>query len=249
MPLLDILRFPGRRRLTTQPRDLSASLALAQGAGAEEVVPSWRGVLHAYAFWLALAAAASLVALAPGAHARLASVIYGTALCALFAISGLYHRWRWSPRWRPLLRRLDHSTIFLFIAASTTPIALLVLTGGLRTAVLVTAWVGALAGIAMSAAWIDAPRGLVALSYVAVGCAAGAGLPQIVARVPLTPLLLLGLGGVLYVLGAVVYATRRPDPWPRSFGFHEIFHGLVVAAAACHFVAMVAWIVPGATAP
>ena len=153
----------------------------------EDVVPSWRGLLHAYAFWAALVAGSSLVALAPTADARLASGIYGTALCALFAVSGLYHRWRWDPRWRPLLRRLDHSTIFLFIAASTTPIALLVLTGAMRTTVLLIVWLGAVAGIVLRMAWIDAPRGLVAFSYVAVGCAAGAALPQIVARLPLAP--------------------------------------------------------------
>ena len=96
----------------------------------------------------------------------------------------------------------------------------------------------------MTAAWIEAPRGLVALSYVAVGCAALTGLPQTVSRLALTPLLLLGLGAVFYIIGAVVYALRRPDPWPRTFGFHEIFHSLVVAAAACHFVAMLVWIVP-----
>ena len=178
----------------------------------------------------------------------MASGIYGGALCSLFAISGLYHRWRWNPRWRPLLRRLDHSTIYLFIAASTTPVALLVLTDALQSIVLLTVWLGALAGIAMSAAWIDAPRGLVALSYVVVGCAATAGFPQLVVRLPLAPLLLLGLGGALYILGAGVYATRRPDPWPYSFGFHEVFHGLVVMAAASHFLAMIAWIVPRATA-
>ena len=214
----------------------------------EEVIPAWRGLLHVYAFWLALIAATALLALAPTADARVASGIYGAALCALFAISGLYHRWRWNPRWRPLLRRLDHSTIFLFIAASTTPLALPVLTGPQRTTVLLAVWLGAVAGIAMSAAWIDAPRGLVALSYVTVGCAAAAGLPQMFDRLALTPLLLFGVGGVLYAIGAVVYATRRPDPWPRSFGFHEVFHGLVVAAAASHFVAMIAWIVPGASA-
>jgi hemolysin III len=213
----------------------------------EEVIPTWRGLLHAYVFWLALGAAAALLAIAPTADARVASGIYGGALCSLFAISGLFHRWPWNPRWRPLLRRLDHSTIFLFIAASTTPVALLVLSGTLQTAVLLTVWLGALAGLAMSAAWIDAPRGLVALSYVTVGCAATAGIPQLVARLPLTPLLLLAAGGALYILGAAVYAIRRPDPWPRSFGFHEVFHALVVAAAACHFLA-IAWIVPGAAA-
>ena len=124
----------------------------------EEVIPTLRGVLHAYAFWVALGAAIVLVALAPGLQARVACAIYGAALCALFAISALFHRWRWNPRWRPLLRRLDHSTIFLFIAASTTPIALLVMSGGLQTAVLLLVWLGAAAGILMTAAWIDAPR-------------------------------------------------------------------------------------------
>ena len=118
------------------------------------------------------------------------------------------------------------------------------LTGPVQTAVLLLGWIGALAGIAMSAAWIDAPRGLVAFSYVAVGCAAMTGLPQAASRLAFTPLLLLGLGGAFYIVGAVVYALRRPDPWPRTFGFHEIFHGLVVVAAACHFVAMLVWILP-----
>jgi hemolysin III len=214
-------------------------------AHVEELTPTWRGVLHAYAFWFALVAAVLLIALAPDPGARLAAGIYGAGMCALFAVSGVYHRWRWSPRWRPLVRRLDHSTIYVFIAASITPLALLVLTGPVQAAVLLLGWSGALAGIAMSAAWIEAPRGLVALSYVAVGCAALTGLPQTLSRVALTPLLLLGLGALLYIAGAVVYALRRPDPWPRTFGFHEIFHGLVVVAAACHFLAMVIWIVPG----
>lgn len=213
-------------------------------AHVEEVPPTWRGVLHAYAFWFALAAAALLIALAPSPDARLAAAIYGAGMCALFAVSGLYHRWRWNPRWRPLVRRLDHSTIYVFIAASITPLALLVLTGPVQTAVLLLAWIGALAGVAMSAAWIDAPRGLVALSYVAVGCAAMTGLPQTASRLAFAPLLLLGLGGAIYIVGAVVYALRRPDPWPRTFGFHEIFHSLVVVAAACHFVAMLVWILP-----
>jgi hemolysin III len=212
----------------------------------EEIVPTLRGVLHAYAFWVALGGAIVLVALAPGPQARVACAIYGAALCALFAISGLYHRWRWNPRWRPLMRRLEHCTIFHVIAASTPPIALLVMSGGLQTAVLLLVWLGAAAGIVMTAAWIDAPRGLVALSYVAVGCAATAGLPQMLERMQSLPLLLLGLGGLLYISGAAVYATRRPDPWPCSFGFHEVFHVLVIAAAASHFTALSIWIVPGA---
>ena len=220
--------------------------SLSPAASIAELVPTWRGRLHAYAFWFALTAAAALIALAPGSEARLASAVYGSGLCALFAVSGLYHRWRWNPRWRPLLRRLDHSTIYVFIAASTTPLAVIVLSGALQTAVMVAVWLGAAAGVAMSVAWIDAPRGLQATAYVVVGCAATAGLPQILSRLPAAPLVLLGAGGLLYILGAAVYDTHRPDPWPRSFGFHEVFHGLVVLAATSHFVATSAWIVPSA---
>jgi hemolysin III len=216
------------------------------GATAEELLPLLRGLLHAYAFCAALAAAPLLVLAAPTGTARTAAAIYGGALCALFAISALYHRWRWDPRWRPLLRRLDHSTIYIFIAASTTPLALLVLSGAMQSLVLAGAWLGALGGVAMSAAWIDAPRGLVALSYVLVGWAAAAGAPQIIDRLSVAPLVLLALGALLYLLGAVVYATRRPDPWPSIFGFHEIFHGLVIAASATHFATMAGWVVPGA---
>lgn len=214
----------------------------------DEVVPLLRGLLHAYAFCAALVAAPLLVMLAPTSAARTSAVIYGTALCALFAISALYHRWRWDPRWRPLLRRLDHSTIYIFIAASATPLALLILSGTLQTVVLISAWLGALGGIAMTLAWIDAPRALVALSYVLLGSAAVAGAPQIIARLPLAPLLLLAAGALLYMTGAAVYATRRPDPWPAIFGFHEIFHGLVLAAAATHFATMIGWVITGAPA-
>src|SRR3954451_5278149 len=123
-------------------------------------IPRLRGVTHAYAFWLALVASAALVALTPDGDARVAAAVYGVGLCALFGGSGLYHRWRWHPRWRPLLRRVDHSTIFLFIAASYTPLGMLVLTGRVQWIVLGTVWVGALAGVIFSVAWIGAPRAL-----------------------------------------------------------------------------------------
>src|SRR4051794_12627157 len=212
----------------------------------EEVIPRLRGVLHAYAFWFAAVAAATLVALAPTDRARVAAAIYGTGLCALFAASGLYHRWRWHPRWKPLLRRLDHSTIYLFIAASSTPIALLVLSGTLQVVVLTTVWAGAALGIAFALAWIDAPRLLTAGTYLAVGWAGVVTVPQLLSEVGVAPFLLFLAGGILYSLGATVYAARRPDPWPRTFGFHELFHTLVIAAAVVHFIAMAAWVVPHA---
>ncbi len=209
-------------------------------------VPLLRGVLHAWAFWFALAAGAVLLALAPGAQARVAALVYGVGLCALFAGSGLYHRWRWNPRWRPLLRRIDHATIFVFIAASYTPIALLVLEGSLRTVVLVGVWAGAAGGVIFSVAWITAPRVLTAGTYLALGWFAVVTIPQLLDRLDAVPLALMGAGGLLYTLGAVVYAAKRPNPWPRTFGFHEVFHTFVTLAAAAHFAAMAGWVIPGA---
>src|SRR3954453_2614277 len=206
-------------------------------------IPRLRGVLHAYAFWLALVAAALLVALTPGGAPRAAAAVYGFGLCALFGGSGLYHRWRWHPRWRPLLRRVDHSTIFLFIAASYTPVGMLVLSGTVRWAVLVTVWAGALLGVTFSVAWISAPRAVCACLYVALGWVAIICFPQLWAALPVTPVILIATGGVLYTIGAVIFALGRPNPWPRTFGFHEIFHVFVILAAAAHFVAMAGWIV------
>jgi len=206
-------------------------------------IPRLRGVTHLYAFFCATVAAALLVVLAPGGVARGASAVYGLGLCALFGGSALYHRWRWNPRWRPVLQRIDHSTIFVFIAASYTPVCLLVLSGTVRWVVLVTVWTGALAGVALSVAWITAPRVLASACYVALGWVAVIASPQLVSALPLVPLVLIITGGVLYTVGAVVFSFQRPNPWPRVFGFHEIFHAFVVLAATAHFVALAGWVV------
>jgi hemolysin III len=224
----------------------ATSILLRDPGEDETVVPVLRGVSHALAFWLALVAACLLVRVAP-VPARAPALIYGIGLCALFAVSGLYHRWRWDRRWRPLLRRLDHSTIFIFIAASCTPLGLLLLSGPMRTIVVLGVWLSALGGVVLSVAWISAPRALVAASYVGVGGVALAALPQLLDRLGAAPLLLLGLGALLYCLGAAVYAFKRPDPWPLMFGFHEVFHTLVILAAASHFIALAGWIIPNAT--
>jgi hemolysin III len=218
----------------------------AQRFVADEVIPRLRGLLHAHAAWVAAAASVVLVALAPTGGARVAALIYGAGLIALFSASALYHRWRGDPRWKPWLRRLDHSTIFVFIAASYTPVGLLVLDGTLQTVVLVSVWAGAAAGVTLSLAWISAPRWLVAASYLAVGWVAVIALPELWSEVGAAPFLLLAAGGALYSLGAAVYAIRKPNLWPRTFGFHEVFHALVIAAALAHFVAMAGWVVPSA---
>jgi hemolysin III len=218
----------------------------AQRFVADEVIPRLRGMLHAHAAWVAGGASIVLVALAPTAAARMAAVIYGAGLIALFSASALYHRWPGDPRWKPWLRRLDHSTIFVFIAASYTPVGLLVLHGTLQTVVLVSVWAGATAGVTLSLAWITAPRWLVAASYLAVGWVAVIALPELWREVGPAPFVLLAAGGALYSLGATVYAIRKPNLWPRTFGFHEVFHTLVIAAALVHFIAMAGWVVPSA---
>lgn len=211
---------------------------------ADELIPILRGVLHQWAFFFALAAAALLVILSPTGTARVAAVVYGGGLCLMLAASALYHRWKCSPRVRIMLCRIDHSAIYVFMAASFTPVGLLVLEGATRWAVLTAVWAGALGGVTLSVAWVTAPRVLFAISYVALGWAMVIAFPQLLSSLDLTPILLFGIGGVLYSVGAVIYAARWPDPWPHTFGFHEIFHALVVAAALIHFVAMAGWVIP-----
>ena len=232
------------RRRSPSPRSLGHVKDALERLVDEELRPRLRGVIHAYAFWVALGAGVALVAVAHGARARTAAAVYALGLCALFAGSAVYHRWRWDPRWRPLLRRVDHSTIFVFIAASYTPVALLVLQGALARVVLIVVWVGALAGIVFSLAWITAPRALVAATYLALGWVAVIVMPQMIRNAGVTPTVLIAVGGLLYSVGATVYALRRPDPWPATFGFHEVFHTLVTTAAAVHFVAIAGWVVP-----
>jgi hemolysin III len=208
-----------------------------------DLIPALRGVLHQWAFWFALAAAAALVALAPSG-ARLAAVIYGAGLCLMLAASALYHRLKCSDGLRAWLCRIDHSAIYVFMAASYTPVGLLVLDGTARWMVLGSVWGGCLAGVALSVAWVTAPRVLFALTYVALGWVIVIAFPQLTAELELAALVLLGAGGLLYTGGAVIYALRRPNPWPSTFGFHEVFHALVVAAAITHFVAMAGWVIP-----
>jgi hemolysin III len=211
-----------------------------------DLIPRLRGRLHQHAVWVSAAAAGVLVALAPTERARLAALIYGAGLCVLFGASALYHRWPGPPHWKPILRRIDHSAIFVFIAASYTPVGLLVLEPRTGTVILAAAWIAAAVGVTLSVCWIEAPRWTHALCYVATGWIALAALPQLLDRAGVTPFVLFAVGGAIYSLGALVYAARKPDPWPRVFGFHEVFHAMVIAAALVHFVAMAGWVIPGA---
>jgi hemolysin III len=212
------------------------------------LIPTLRGVSHAAACVLAVAAAIVLLVLADGTRATVAVIVYGAGLVALFGGSALYHRWPGPRRFKPLLRRIDHSTIFVFIAASYTPVALIVMDGPVAWVLLVGAWAGAIAGVVFSLGWIDAPRPLIAGSYLALGWLAVIATPQLLRALDAVPVILFVAGGVLYSAGAIVYARQRPNPWPRTFGFHEVFHALVILAAAAHYVAMIGWVVPEAGA-
>jgi hemolysin III len=208
-----------------------------------DFIPALRGVLHQWAFWFALAAGAALVSLAP-TGARLAALIYGAGLCLMLAASALYHRLNCGPSLRSALCRIDHSAIYVFMAASYTPLALLLLEGTSRWVVLASVWAGALFGVMLSVAWITAPRVLNAIAYVALGWAAVIAFPELSSDLDVAPLVLFAAGGLLYSVGAVIYALRRPNPWPTTFGFHEVFHALVIAAALTHFVAIAGWVIP-----
>jgi hemolysin III len=206
--------------------------------------PSLRGVIHQWSFFVALVAGAALIVWAPAGRATAAAAIYAVALAGLLGTSALYHRITWRPRARAWLRRLDHAMIFVLIAGTYTPFALLVLDGTLQTVVLVGVWSGAAAGIVFTMLWVDAPAWLTAATYVALGWFSIIAIPEITARAGAGALVLLAVGGLAYTAGAVVYARRRPDPRPATFGYHEIFHVLVVVAAAAHFSAVAAFALP-----
>jgi hemolysin III len=197
--------------------------------------PVLRGVSHEIAAFVALAAWIALVAAAAPGRGRFAAIVYGATLLALFTVSALYHRPTWAPRQRLLWRRLDHAAIFLLIAGTYTPFCLLL--GGTAGAVeLAIVWGGAALGVVQSVVWPRAPKPLVAAVYVALGWAIVPLTPALSGALGVPALGFLLAGGVAYTVGAVVYALRRPDPFPRVFGYHEVFHALVVLAAALHFV-------------
>jgi hemolysin III len=186
------------------------------------------------AAFVAAVAGAILVFRASGARARAGALVYGISLVSLFAVSAIYHRPDWSEKVRAVWRRLDHSAIFLLIAGTYTPFSFL-LGSRIGWIFLGIVWAGALLGIAMSVAWVRAPKALVAAVCVLLGWAALPLLPALKASLGTGAVVLLAAGGVVYSLGAAVYALRRPDPFPRVFGYHEIFHALVIAGAGCHF--------------
>src|SRR5436190_1835913 len=203
--------------------------------------PRMRGWLHAYAFGVAVVCGivlCSLAAARPGWSALTSCAIYSVTVCTLFGTSALYHRRVWSPRGYKVMRRLDHSMIFVFIAGTYTPFCVLLLHGRLGAVVLGMVWTGAVLGVGLKLIVPNAPRWLSAPLYVALGWVAIWVLPDIARLGGITVLVLLVAGGVAYSAGAVVYALRRPNPWPTVFGHHEFFHACTLVAAICHQVAV-----------
>lgn len=207
-------------------------------AGRDRTAPLLRGWLHLVCFFLAIPVAIAVVAGAASSTARLAAAIYAVGFVSLFGVSGSYHRGRWSPVWRSRMQRLDHTTIFVMIAASYTPLCLLVLEGWVSVAMLVAAWSGAAAGGVL--AWCRSHRlGAVRFGlYLGLGWLAVTAAPQLVGRLTTSQLVLIAVGGILFTIGAITLATRWPDPFPKVFGYHEVWHVLVVAAVICQLVAI-----------
>lgn len=202
----------------------------------DDLKPTWRGWIHAGTFPVAIAAGIVLICLAQGAPAKWASAVFMATSMLLFGNSALYHRFNWKPRTRAVLKRIDHANILLLIAGTYTPLAVLALPTPKTVLLLSIVWSGALLGILFRVFWLHAPRWLYVALYLALGWAAVMYLVDLLdANVAM--MVLVVVGGLLYTAGAVVYALKRPNPWPGHFGFHEIFHVCTVLAFLCHWTA------------
>ncbi|GAA3749617.1 hemolysin III family protein [Salinactinospora qingdaonensis] len=202
------------------------------------VKPRLRGWLHLGTAPVALAAGLVLVIMAPTVAGRVASAIYAGSAVLLFTTSAVYHLGHWPPKPLALLRRMDHSNIYLIIAGTYTPFVVLVLDGALQVAMLSIVWGAAAAGVVFKLVWLNAPRWLSTALYIAVGWVAVVFIPQLLGGTHPATWILILVGGLLYSLGALVYAMKRPDPAPRWFGFHEVFHSLTIAAYVCQYIAV-----------
>ncbi len=208
-----------------------------------EVKPKLRGWLHLATTPLILVAGIVLVVLSPTATTKIGSALYATSAVLLFGTSAIYHRGTWSPKMWRILNRLDHSNIFLLIAGSYTPFSLILLEGTQRVLLLTVVWTAAVVGIAFKVFWPGAPRWLSAPVYIAMGWAALFFIPAFLdgalalgVGIGIATFVLIAVGGALYTLGGVVYGLQWPDPSPRWFGFHEVFHSFTIVAFVAHYV-------------
>ncbi len=200
--------------------------------------PRWRGRLHQIAFFASLPAGVALVAVASGVEARVVATIFAVSITGLYGTSALYHRGRWSERGRYLMQRLDHSMIFVLIAGTYTPLTLLALRPAWGITLLCLAWTGAAVGITLKFLRLRRMRHVGDVMYIGLGWLIVIATPQLLSSLGAVQLALIVTGGVLYTVGSIVLASRRPDPDPRVFGYHEVWHAFVVAAGLCHYVAI-----------
>ena len=229
---------PGSRRDDGAAHRIGEAVGDAVSDAVAAVKPRLRGWLHAGMFPLAVAAGIVLICVAPTTEGRAAASVFTVTAALLFGTSAVYHRGTWSPRVQRVLKRLDHSNIFLIIAGSYTPFAALLLSPGRARTLLLIVWLGALAGVIFRVFWVGAPRWLYTPVYIALGWVAVIYLPDFLRAGGVALLTLIIVGGLLYTVGGVVYALKRPNPSPRWFGFHEVFHAFTVAAFAVHYVAV-----------
>jgi hemolysin III len=197
--------------------------------------PRLRGWFHQVAFFVAIPAAAALIVVARPGKAKVAAVIYGVAVCALFGVSSTYHRWSWGEVARRRMKRADHGTIFVMIAGSYTPVCLVVLHGALGIGLLIAVWIGAMTGLVLAITGIAERPGVGFSLYLTLGWLAIIGLPQLISRETTLQVTLLIAGGVVYTLGSIVLGRKWPDPFPKTFGYHEIWHTMVIIASAFHY--------------
>ena len=209
----------------------------------DPVKPRLRGVFHQIGFFVAAVLAIPLIWTAEPGRARTSAIVFSACLAGCFGISALYHRPTWSPRVRPWLRRLDHAGVYLLIAGTYTPFGLLVLSRNWAIPVLAVVWSGAAIAILLKVFWVGAPKWLAAVLGLALGWAGVSATSQFL-KLPVLALLLIAAGGLFYSVGAVIYARGRPDPRPRTFGYHELFHVLTLAAAACQYAAIAFFVLP-----
>jgi hemolysin III len=209
------------------------------------VKPKLRGVFHELAFYAAAAVGVILIVTAEPGRARTAGAIFASCVAFCFGASAIYHRPTWQPRARSWLARLDHAGVYLLIAGTYAPFGLIVMSKGWAVPVLAVVWGGALLAILLKLFWVQAPKWLSAAIGLSLGWVAAAAFSQLL-KLPTTALLLVAAGGLLYTAGAIVYARRRPNPYPAVFGYHELFHVLTIAAAACQYVAVAFYVLPRA---
>lgn len=210
----------------------------------ELVKPRLRGVLHEWAFYLAIPLGVVVGLIADTPMAKVAAALFAGGVVIMFGASAIYHRIAWAPPWRLRFRRIDHAGIYVMIAASYTPVGLLVLSGGWRISVLAVVWAGAAVAIVTRLVWARPPRWLPVLVGGALGWVGVLVFPQLLTKTGVLATMLVLASGLCYTAGALVYARRRPDPFPAVFGFHELFHALVIMAVALQYTVVATFILP-----